>query len=336
MHDTDSTDTTMTEAFAQAGYATDALAIHDSQEDHGAEERHAASPTDTVCERARLYGAAPERGEFDPRVIWDEDDAIEAVGEAFRIMAEGVGPDGTQLADERESLLWGFVNTLHAQVNRLDRAADKLIPEIRDLERAQDGSEINARELELITGRARNLGDRRDAFEKMRDAVAGQYRIETGEVWRPRSGSHTSRNGHLTSAAIDARDFQKARENAKSKAHLPEGALIAVAGGKETRDAKAVWAVLDRVKAKHPDMVLLHGGGPGAELAAAKWAESRAVHQVACKPDWSRHGRAAPFRRNDELLALMPKGLIAFPGNGITGNLADKARTLGIPVHQPV
>ena len=80
-------------------------------------------------------------------------------------------------------------------------------------------------------------------------------------------------------------------------------------------------------------MVLVHSGGPGAELFAAKWAESRGVHQVVCKPDWSRHGRAAPFRRNDDLLNLMPKGLVAFPGNGITANLVDKARTLGIPVH---
>ena len=31
--------------------------------------------------------------------------------------------------DERESLLWGFVNTLHAQVQRLDRGIDKIAPE---------------------------------------------------------------------------------------------------------------------------------------------------------------------------------------------------------------
>ena len=40
------------------------------------------------------------------------------------------------------------------------------------------------------------------------------------------------------------------------------------------------------------------------------------------------------FRRNDELLALLPKGVIAFPGSGITGNLVDKARSLGIPVQR--
>ena len=46
---------------------------------------------------------------------------------------DAVAPDGTQLADERESLLWGFVNMLDAQTRRLDRAADRLLPGIRDL-----------------------------------------------------------------------------------------------------------------------------------------------------------------------------------------------------------
>ena len=50
---------------------------------------------------------------------------------------------------------------------------------------------------------------------------------------------------------------------------------------------------------------------------------------MVCRPDWQRHGRAAPFRRNDELLALLPKGLIAFEGGGITASLFDKAKALG-------
>ncbi len=41
------------------------------------------------------------------------------------------------------------------------------------------------------------------------------------------------------------------------------------------------------------------------------------------KPDWNRHAKAAPFRRNDQLLSVMPYGLIVFPGSGITENLAD-------------
>ena len=153
------------------------------------------SATAAICESAALYGATPERGEFDTRDVWDRDDAIAAVTQSFRILAHGVTVYGTQLADERESLLWGYVNMLDAQTRRLDRAADKLTPELRDLQREQDGTEIKSLELELITDRARNLTDRRDAFEQMRDTAADAYRVETGEVWRPRRGSHVSQTG---------------------------------------------------------------------------------------------------------------------------------------------
>ena len=295
-------------------------------------DTQAQSVTATICENAALYGATPERGEFDPRDVWDRDDAMQAVSEAFRILSTGVGPDGFQLADERESMLWGFVNMLDAQTRRLDRSVDKLSPELRDLQSAQDGSEVKSRELELVTDRAQNLGDRRDAFEQMRDAAADDYRAETGDTWRPRRGSHVSQTGKLTSAAIDARDFLRARKDRETRAHLPQGTLVAISGGKNVADVGAVIARLDKTKAKYDDLILVHGGGPGVERIAAQWAERNGVHQVVCKPDWDRHGRAAPFRRNDELLNLLPKGLIAFPGSGITDNLVDKAVKLGIPV----
>ncbi len=34
----------------------------------------------------------------------------------------------------------------------------------------------------------------------------------------------------------------------------------------------------------------------------------------------------------DVTVNLLPKGVIAFPGSGITENLVDKAKQLGIPV----
>ena len=158
------------------------------------------------------------------------------------------------------------------------------------------------------------------------------YRTETGSTWRPRRGSHVSQTRKITAAAIDARDFLRAREHRANEAHLPDGTLVAVAGGKEAGDVNAICNALDRVKERHPDMVLLHGGGPGAERIAARWADNHAVHQVVFRPDWNAHGRAAPFRRNDQLLKLLPTGLVAFPGGGISENLVDKARELGIPV----
>ena len=129
-----------------------------------------------------LFGATPGPDEFDNREIWNEDEALAGIEEAIHILAGAVAPDGTQLADERESLLWGFVNTLHAQVQRLDRGIDKIAPEMKDLGQEQDGSEIKSRELELLTDRVQNLGDRRDAFETMRDLAAEGYRAETGDV----------------------------------------------------------------------------------------------------------------------------------------------------------
>ena len=328
------TDTAMADAFASAGIDTGSLDAPMLETPDDDESEHAASATALACESLARHGAIPGRDEFDSRDVWDRDDAMAAVAEAFRILAAGVAPDGFQLADERESLMWGFVNMLDAQTQRLDRAADRLLPDLRDLQRAQDGTEIKARELELTTARAQNLTDRRDAFEIMRDEAAEAYRAGTGSLWRPRRGSHVSQTGRLTSAAIDARDFMRARKDRATMAHLPQGTLVAIAGGKDIADPAAVIARLDKAREKYADMVLVHGGGPGVEKIAARWAERNGIQQIVCKPDWNRHGRAAPFRRNDDLLNLLPKGVIAFPGSGITDNLVDKARQLGIPVQR--
>ena len=131
----------------------------------------------------------------------------------------------------------------------------------------------------------------------------------------------------------DSRDFLAARRSADTELLLPKGTKIVFAGGVDCADHKRIWAVLDKVLAKHADMVLIHGGTPkGAEKAAACWADRRKVRQIAFKPDWKCDGKAAPFKRNDRMLEIVPAGVIIFPGSGITGNLADKAKKLGIPV----
>src|SRR3546814_20096325 len=80
-------------------------------------------------------------------------------------------------------------------------------------------------------------------------------------------------------------------------------------------------------------MVLRHGGSPkGAELIAAKWADARKVPQIAFKPDWTKHAKAATFKRNDQMLNVLPIGVIVFPGTGIQDNLANKARKPGLPL----
>ena len=192
MQHIDTADTAMTRAFAMAGFTVPGIVPADEDD---REPRHYASVTAVACEHARLHGAVPGPGEPDNRFVWNEDDAIPAVEEIVHALVACVAPDGTQLADERESLLWGFVNMLHAQAQRIDRIVDRLVPEMRTLERAQDGTEVRAVELERVTDRAHDLGNRRDAFEKMRDFAAQAYQAETGKVWRPRHGSHISQTG---------------------------------------------------------------------------------------------------------------------------------------------
>jgi hypothetical protein len=137
----------------------------------------------------------------------------------------------------------------------------------------------------------------------------------------------------LTSSMIDSREFIAARRRADAEILAPAGARIAFTGGTECNDHLRIWAALDKIHAKHPQMVLLHGGSPkGAERIAACWADQRKVPQVVFKPDWTREGRAAPFKRNDRLLEALPIGVVAFPGSGISANLADKAKKMGLPV----
>jgi len=168
--------------------------------------------------------------------------------------------------------------------------------------------------------------------EFMRDQAAERFESHLRAPWRPRSGSMVNRKA-LTSAMIDSRDFLAARRRAEREVLLPEGPKIALTGGYDFQDHQAVWTALDRVHAKHPDMVLIHGGSPkGAEHIASLWARERKIAQVAFKPDFNRFKNAAPFRRNDQMLEILPIGVIVFPGNGINDNLADKARKMGIPL----
>jgi hypothetical protein len=132
---------------------------------------------------------------------------------------------------------------------------------------------------------------------------------------------------------IDSRDFIAAKRRTDAVVMLPPGPKIALTGGLDFNDHRLIWGRLDKVHAKHPNMVLIHGGSPkGAELIASKWATTRKVPQIAFKPDWTKHAKAAPFKRNDAMLELLPIGVMQFPGTGIQDNLADKAKRLGIPV----
>ncbi len=297
-------------------------------------EPAALSPTAHLLDELQLFGWRPDGDEPDPRPLPEARLAQGAVADMADALIATL--TDTRLEGDLESLLWSLVYLFHRHIGVIDRALDRNEQRQRDSQRAQDGSEIRSVELERLIAEGLSVLERRNAFEFMRDEAALRFETATGHAWRPRNGSLVSRNASarsLTAAVIDSRDFIAAKRRADIEPLTPKGAKIAFAGGPDFNDVAAIWAALDRVRAKHPDMVLLHGGTPrGAEKIAASWADHRKVAQIVFKPDWTRHAKAAPFKRNDELLKALPIGLVVFPGSGVTDNLADKAKRLGIPL----
>jgi hypothetical protein len=287
-----------------------------------------ACSTAQVLDELQLHGFHPGQDEPDPRPL-PETSALEAtVAALFETLSEPL--IDTRLEPDVPDLLWSLTDLFHRKAARVQRQLDDNEDRQRRSQAEQDGSEIRSVELERLIAQGHTLIERRNAFEMLRDRAAEQYEAHTGSAWRPRAGSMVNHK-HLTAAMIDSRDYIAAKRKAETEVHLPSGPKIAFAGGVDCNDHHAIWAALDKVHAKHPDMVLIHGGSPrGAELIAARWADHRKVTQIAFKPDWTREGKAAPFKRNDRMLDVLPIGLIVFPGSGITDNLADKAKKLGI------
>ena len=299
-------------------------------DDQAPEPVHTASQTDHVLTELQLYGWRPFQDEPDPRPLPEADTVSSAVSDIFDALVASLSD--TRLEPDLEELLWGTVNLFHRAAARVERELDSNELAQRRLQREQDGSEVKSVELERLVAEGQTLIERRDGMELFRDLATEAFEHHTGSAWRPRTGSMVSHR-HLTAAMIDSRDFLAAKRRAETEVMLPAGPKVALTGGADFNDHRLIWARLDQVHAKHPDMVLLHGGSPkGAELIASRWADHRKVPQIAFRPDWTKHGKAAPFKRNDALLDVLPVGVLVFPGTGIQENLADKARKLGIPV----
>lgn len=300
------------------------------EDDDTFDPQQQTSPTDHVLTELQLYGFRPFQDEPDPRPLPDGNTVAGAVADIFDALIATL--NDTRLEPDLDDLLWSTVNVFHRAIDRVERELDDNEQAQRRSQKEQDGSEVRSVELERLTAEGQTMIERRDVFELMRDQAAEHFERHTGSSWRPHNGSMVNRRA-MTAAMIDSRDFLAAKRRADTEVMLPAGPKVAVTGGLDFNDQRLIWAKLDQVHDKHPDMVLLHGGSPkGAERIAARWADHRNVPQIAFKPDWTHHAKAAPFKRNDRMLNVLPIGVMVFPGTGIQENLADKAKKLGIPV----
>ena len=291
----------------------------------------ASSPTDHAIAELQLHGYRPFQDEPDPRPLPEARHITGAIADIFDALI--VVLRDTRLEPDLDDLLWSAVNLFHRATTRIERELDGNEQAQRQSQHEQDGSEIRSVELERLIAEGLTLIERRNVMEYFRDQAAEHFAKHTGSHWQPRTGSKVNHRT-MTAAMIDSRDFIAAKLRAETEVMLPPGPKVAFSGGPDFNDHLLIWDRLDQVHAKHPNMVLIHGGSPkGAERIASRWADHRRVSQIAFKPDWAK-GKAAPFKRNDAILEALPIGVLVTPGSGIQANLSDKARRLGIPVWQ--
>lgn len=118
---------------------------------------------------------------------------------------------------------------------------------------------------------------------------------------------------------------------------------ILVTGSRTWADEEAVRVELgtemQRAFALSMRPVVVHGGCPrGADVMASRLADQLkpVVVNEPHPADWDRHGKAAGFRRNEEMARLGAIVCLAFIRDGSRGasHCADRAQALGIPVRR--
>lgn len=283
-----------------------------------------------LLQEMQLYGYRPFEDEPDHRPLPDDRSVGGAIADIFEALVSCL--EDTRIEPDLEDLAWGIVNVFHRASERVERDLDDNEQAQKRLQREQDGSEVKSVEMERKLAEGITMIERRDVMEFLRDAAAEQFRTHLRKPWLPRSGSKVNHKA-LTSAVIDSRKFSEKRRFEDARVLNPDGVRIVFTGGAECNDHQRIYRILDKVHGHLPNLILMHGGTPtGAEKIAACWARDRDVPQVAYQPDWNRHKKAAPFKRNDAMLEAVPRGVIVFPGTGIQDNLADKARKMGIRI----
>ncbi|WP_068877292.1 MULTISPECIES: DUF2493 domain-containing protein [unclassified Phenylobacterium] len=254
----------------------------------------------------------------------------------------------TALEDVQTILAESLIGAFHSAAGRIERDADRARDRMRILERDFDGSEMADTELQDATRLARSADVAQAACELIRDAAAEVYTTATGDVWTPWRGSR--RGTHLTAAQLEAKQALRSIERRRSAEADPGGPIVAFRAAPfadSQADANRIFDALNWAREQWPDMALATTGAKGAERIAIRWAQQKGVTLVVARADFDRHGKAAPFRANDELMALEPTCCLtlaqSLDGGRSAGthpfgpalNLAQQAASRGVQ-HLPI
>ena len=260
-----------------------------------------------------------------------------AMTELLDLLAE------TALEDFQTIVAEALIGAFHSAAQRIERDADRARDELGRLVRDFDGSEVADTDLQAATRRTRAADVAVQAVEMIRDAAALAYGVATGEVWQPWRGSVKA--SRSTAAQIEAREALRAIKARRQSAVDPGAVVVGFRAAPQADtavDAGRIFDALNWARQTWPDMALATTGARGGEKLAQKWARSHGVATVLAKADFARNGRAAPFKANDELLALEPVCVLTLANSldaarggelgafGPALNLAQKAAHLGI------
>jgi hypothetical protein len=113
---------------------------------------------------------------------------------------------------------------------------------------------------------------------------------------------------------------------------LPWGTLkrFIVCGGRDYADADHVARVLMELPS---DWTLVHGDGTGADTLAANWWRRHGRPVEAHPANWTKYGKSAGPRRNQEMADAGAEFLWAFPGGRGTADMTKRAKAAGIMVY---
>ncbi|MCR5879452.1 DUF2493 domain-containing protein [Phenylobacterium sp. J367] len=249
---------------------------------------------------------------------------------------------GGALEDHAVTICETLIGGLHSGVQRLGRDADRERDKLAGLLRDFDGSEVADVDLQEAKARADALDVATAAMGFVRDAAAEAYSIATGEVWSPWRGSVHS---GATAAQLDAQAAIRSIAQRRREGADPGDAVVAFRASPLSdapEDAGRIFDALNWARDQHPGMSLALTGAKGGERLAKRWAQQKGVRLVLARPDFTRFGRAAPFRANDQLMALQPVCVLILPESlgvaasagappfGPALNLAEQARRQGV------
>ncbi|MFJ6024298.1 DUF2493 domain-containing protein [Brevundimonas sp. NPDC092305] len=254
----------------------------------------------------------------------------------------------TALEDVQTILAEALIGAFHSAAGRIERDADKARDRMRLLDRDFDGSEAADVELQEATAKARSGDAAQQAVEMIRDAASETWTVASGEVWTAWRGSR--RGTFLSAAQIEAKLAIRAIRDARSESSQPGGPIVAFRGAPTAdspEDASRIFDALNWALRAWPDMALATTGAKGSEKLAIKWSRQKGVKLVLARADFDAHGKAAPFRANDELLALEPTCCLTLVKSldesragqdrpfGPALNFAQRAMEAGLR-HQPI